>query len=79
MANRVAMLTNAIKIENDVCMTGGVAKNTGVVKTLSKLLGCRIKQIKKADPQLVGAIGAALFAEQMVLKKTGEKYDNSRM
>jgi len=54
-------------------------KNRGVVKTLSKLLGYRIKQIKKADPQLVGAIGAALFAKEMALKKTGEKYDNSRM
>lgn len=70
MANRVAMLTNAIKIEKDICMTGGVAKNSGVVKALSKLLGHRIKQIKKADPQLVGAIGAALFAEEMALKKS---------
>lgn len=70
MANRVAMLTNAIKIENDICMTGGVAKNSGVVKALSKLLGCRIKQIKKADPQLMGAIGAALFAQEMALKKS---------
>ena len=73
MANRVAMLTNAIKIENDICMTGGVAKNAGVVKALGKLLGCRIKQIKKADPQLIGAIGAALFAQEMALKKVSSE------
>jgi predicted CoA-substrate-specific enzyme activase len=64
MANRVSMLTNALKVEHDICMTGGVAKNTGVVKALSKLLGCRIKRIKRTDPQLVGAIGAALFAQE---------------
>jgi len=64
MANRVAMLTNAIKVENDICMTGGVAKNQGVVKALSSILGCRIKKVKKADPQLIGAIGAALFAQE---------------
>ncbi len=58
------MLTNAVKVENDLCMTGGVAKNKGVVKALSRLLGCRIKRIKRADPQLVGAIGAALFAKE---------------
>jgi len=64
MANRVSMLTNAVKVENDICMTGGVAKNKGVVKALSSILGCKIKKIKKTDPQLIGAIGAALFAQE---------------
>ncbi len=62
MANRVSMLANTLKIENDVCMTGGVAKNDGVVKALNKILGCKIKRIKRIDPQLIGAVGAALFA-----------------
>ncbi|KPA09867.1 activator of (R)-2-hydroxyglutaryl-CoA dehydratase [Candidatus Magnetomorum sp. HK-1] len=66
MANRVSMLTNTIKIEKDICMTGGVAKNKGVVKALGKILGCRIKRIKKIDPQLMGAVGAALFAQEKV-------------
>jgi predicted CoA-substrate-specific enzyme activase len=66
MANRVSMLTNAIKVEQDICMTGGVAKNQGVVKALSSILGCRIKKVKKADPQLIGAIGAALFAQEIL-------------
>ncbi|ETR73155.1 MAG: CoA-substrate-specific enzyme activase [Candidatus Magnetoglobus multicellularis str. Araruama] len=66
MANRVSMMTNAIKVEKDICMTGGVAKNQGVVKALSSILGCKIKRIKKADPQLIGAIGAALFAQEKI-------------
>ncbi len=62
MANRVSMLANTVTVENDICMTGGVAKNEGVVKALNKILGCRIRQVKRIDPQLTGAVGAALFA-----------------
>lgn len=61
MAVRVSVLANNIGIERDVCMTGGVAKNTGVVSALESLIGIRLRKIKKADPQLAGAIGAALF------------------
>jgi len=66
MANRVSMLANTLKIETDICMTGGVAKNEGVVSALNKILGCRIKRIKRIDPQLAGAVGAALFAQEKV-------------
>lgn len=66
MANRVSMLANALKVENDICMTGGVAKNDGVVNALSRILGRRIKRTRRADPQLTGALGAALFAGDRV-------------
>jgi predicted CoA-substrate-specific enzyme activase len=69
MANRVSMLANTLKMEKDICMTGGVAKNEGVVTALNKILGCRIKRIKRIDPQLTGAVGAALIA----LEKRGGK------
>ena len=62
MAKRVAILANTVKVEKEVCMTGGVAKNSGVVRTLEKLLGCRIRKVRKSDPQLAGAIGAAVLA-----------------
>ncbi|MBF0224304.1 MAG: 2-hydroxyglutaryl-CoA dehydratase [Desulfobacterales bacterium] len=64
MANRVAILASSIGIEEDVCMTGGVAKNTGVLMSLEKLVGHKIKKPKKADPQLAGAIGAAALAQE---------------
>ncbi len=62
MAQRVAMLVNAVKPEGDILMTGGVAKNVGVVSTLEKLIGRKIKKARKADPQIAGAIGAALLS-----------------
>ena len=55
MASRMAILANNIGVERDVCMTGGVAKNDGVVSALEKLLGVRIKRDHgRADPQLAG-------------------------
>jgi predicted CoA-substrate-specific enzyme activase len=65
MANRVAMLANTMTLENDICMTGGVAKNSGVVQALSRIMARRIKPVRRVDPQLVGAVGAALFAIEM--------------
>lgn len=62
MAKRVAILVNSVKPEGDLLMTGGVAKNVGVVTTLEKLIGRKIRKSRKADPQIAGAIGAALFA-----------------
>ncbi len=63
MASRMSTLVSSIGIEREVCMTGGVAKNSGVVTALEKALGIHIKRIRKDDPQLAGAIGAALYAE----------------
>ncbi|MBU2552475.1 MAG: 2-hydroxyglutaryl-CoA dehydratase [Proteobacteria bacterium] len=62
MAGRVAGLVGGIGPEREVCMTGGVAKNAGVAVALENLLGMRLKKVVKADPQLAGAIGAALLA-----------------
>jgi predicted CoA-substrate-specific enzyme activase len=64
MAQRVAILVNAVKPEGDLFMTGGVAKNEGVLDTLEKLIGQKIKRTRKADPQIAGAIGAALISTE---------------
>jgi (R)-2-hydroxyacyl-CoA dehydratese activating ATPase len=63
MASRMSTLVSSIGIEREVCMTGGVAKNSGVVSSLEKALGIRIKKTRRDDPQLAGAIGAAIYAE----------------
>ncbi len=62
MASRMAVLVNNIGVERDVCMTGGVAKNGGVLTAIENQLGIRLKRIRRFDPQLAGAVGAALFA-----------------
>jgi len=66
MANRVAILANQVTVEKDVCMSGGVAKNKGVVAELERLLGVKIKRLKY-DPQIVGAIGAAILAREKIM------------
>jgi predicted CoA-substrate-specific enzyme activase len=63
MSGRVAILARSVGIEKDVCMTGGVAKNVGVVASLEKLLNVTIRRLK-VDPQLIGALGAAVFARE---------------
>jgi predicted CoA-substrate-specific enzyme activase len=66
MAQRVAILVNSVKPEGDLFMTGGVAKNVGVVSTLEKILGRKIKKTRKADPQIAGAIGAAILSMKKI-------------
>lgn len=62
MAGRMTVLLNAVGIEKDVCMTGGVAKNAGVTSAIESIAGVRLKKIRKIDPQMAGAAGAAVIA-----------------
>jgi predicted CoA-substrate-specific enzyme activase len=64
IANRVASLARSIGVAEDIVMTGGVAKNKGVFKALSEGLGMPVRTLEKIDPQLNGALGAALFARE---------------
>ena len=48
-------------VKKDIAATGGIAKNIGVVKQLEEMLGIEFVELP-ADPQLIGAIGAAVFA-----------------
>jgi predicted CoA-substrate-specific enzyme activase len=75
MAARVAILVRSVGIERDVCMTGGVAKNAGVVSALKKLLDVNIRRLG-TDPQIVGALGAAVFAKE---KMEGASNDRRRL
>lgn len=64
MAHRVASLAKSIEVTKGVAMSGGVAKNCGMYRALEEALG--IKMIKlETDPQLNGALGAAIIAAQV--------------
>ena len=65
LAKRVASLARSIEVREDVVMTGGVAKNTGVFNALSEALNVNLKSLDGLDPQIMGALGAALFAEEI--------------
>ena len=58
LASRVAALAGAIPAATEVFMSGGVAQNTAMVDALRDALGVGIRVL--AQPQLVGALGAAL-------------------
>ncbi|UCF59111.1 MAG: benzoyl-CoA reductase, bzd-type, subunit Q [Candidatus Bathyarchaeota archaeon] len=70
MVNRIIDLLTKVGIEKDFVVTGGVAKNTGIVSRLERSLG--IKPLEpKLDPILAGAMGAALFAKALYEKQVG--------
>jgi predicted CoA-substrate-specific enzyme activase len=62
IASRMAGLAGQVGLEEAVVMTGGVAKNIGVVRALEDQIGLAI--LLPPEPQLVGALGAALLAKQ---------------
>ncbi|WPX08694.1 acyl-CoA dehydratase activase [Anaerocellum danielii] len=59
VAIKAISLVNRVKGEKDFVITGGVAKNKGVVLELEKRLGCKL--LIPFDPQIVGALGAAII------------------
>ena len=65
MAGRVASMVLSIGTEDDIIMTGGVAKNSGLFAALSISLKKPVHSMKNVDPQITGALGAALIASRM--------------
>ncbi len=75
MAHRIMELLNRLGVKEKFVITGGIAKNEGVVKRMERELG--INTAEKAwhkpeyssypfDTQIAGALGAALFADALL-------------
>lgn len=64
IADRTAGMVNRVGLQQSVMITGGVAMNRAVVKALSEKLKTKI--IVPEEPQIAGALGAALLAEEEV-------------
>ncbi len=60
IASRVVVMGKSIGFNRDVAFTGGVAKNVGVKKFLEDGIGLEI--VIPQEPQIIGALGAALIA-----------------
>jgi len=67
MAHRVYTLLERIDVEKDFAITGGIAKNIGIVSRVEKELGLKALE-PKYDTQIAGALGGALFAKALVEK-----------
>lgn len=66
-ASRVCGLIRRAQIAPPIVMTGGVAKNVGVVKAFEDILNTKL--LIPDEPQIIGALGAAHIALQRYLKK----------
>jgi bzd-type benzoyl-CoA reductase Q subunit len=66
VAERVKGLVQRVGLEEDFVISGGIAKNVGIVSRLEQRLGVRAHI--PPEPQIVGAVGAALFARDLLLK-----------
>jgi predicted CoA-substrate-specific enzyme activase len=72
IAIRIYGMVRRLKIEREVALTGGGAKNIGLVKALEAKLGFPV--LVPPEPLLTGAIGAALLGRDIVQEaaKKGE-------
>jgi predicted CoA-substrate-specific enzyme activase len=57
---RITGLLDQVGVEPELTMTGGVAKNIGIVRKIQEKTG--LKMNIPDEPQIVGALGAALIA-----------------
>ena len=67
IVNRVYTLLRKVGIQPDLAITGGIAKNIGVVRRLEERVG--LNALLPEEPQIVGALGAALFAQVKLAKQ----------
>ena len=72
MAHRIVTLLEQLGIEEDFAITGGIAKNIGVVRRLEKEIGIKAMPAR-LDTQIAGALGGALFAQNLLKKKVAAK------
>lgn len=68
MAKRVVALLRRNGVEPGFAITGGIAKNKGIVLRVQEQLGLEALQ-PKYDTQIIGALGAAIIAYDRALKK----------
>jgi len=67
LAARVHSLLNRVGIEPEFVISGGIAKNIGIVKRLTDKTG--LTPHIADEPQIVGALGAALFAQETLQRE----------
>jgi len=72
MAERIFSLMERVGVEPEFAITGGLAKNRGVIDRLKKKVGLEPMKTKW-DTQIAGAVGAALFGYALCQKGKGRK------
>lgn len=68
IASRLLTLIKRVGAKEDITIAGGCAKNTGLIDALEKRLDTELVRLSE-DPQIIGALGAALFAEKKLAQQ----------
>jgi predicted CoA-substrate-specific enzyme activase len=66
LAERINTMVNRLRVEEAVIVTGGGAKNKGLLKALIEQLGHEI--LVPEEPLITGALGAAMLGKEIVEK-----------
>jgi predicted CoA-substrate-specific enzyme activase len=66
IAARIYGMVVRLKVEREIAVTGGGAKNIGLVRALEEKFGCPV--LIPPEPLVTGAIGAALLGRDAVQK-----------
>ncbi len=69
VASRISSMVRRVGLIEELALTGGCSKNEGLAKALTTKLGVTVKKMPQ-DPQIAGAIGAALIAEENFLRQS---------
>jgi bzd-type benzoyl-CoA reductase Q subunit len=72
MAERIYSLVERIGVVPEFAITGGMAKNRGVIDRLLPMVGLKAMEANW-DTQIAGAVGAALFGYTLCQKGKGRK------
>jgi benzoyl-CoA reductase subunit A len=70
ISDRVIGLIQRLTLEKELAISGGIAKNIGIVKRIEDKLDLKVLEAKP-DPIIAGALGAALFARDFLIRKKG--------
>jgi predicted CoA-substrate-specific enzyme activase len=66
ISGRISRMAKRLRVKKEITFSGGVAKNEGIADALKILFGMSINIPE--EPQIVGALGAALYARDVALK-----------
>jgi predicted CoA-substrate-specific enzyme activase len=68
IAVRCLNLLKRVLLDRDFTVTGGISKNAGMVDKIKKKVG--LEPVLAPDPQIIGALGAALYAREKAEAQT---------
>jgi predicted CoA-substrate-specific enzyme activase len=73
ISGRVVSLVKRVGVADKFVITGGISKNVGMVARIEEKIGLKVHTPE--EPQIAGAVGAALFALDRAKKKGTERRD----